>query len=83
MALWFPIMVNDSSVGVVALQRIAPVDRAPVEGEECTYILEYVDRPPLNTVKYVGNIKHPYKTANPIPLLSAALKQIEEQCPLT
>lgn len=75
MALWFPIMVNQIEVGRVELVRIKPISRTPQEDEVCTYTVRY----------YVGNyghpevdsmVQYPYKTANPIPLMLAALEKI-------
>lgn len=75
MALWFPIMVNTIEVGRVEMVRIKPISRVPIEDEMCTYTLRYYTgnygHPDVDTM-----IQHPYKTANPIPLLAAALEKI-------
>lgn len=77
MALWFPIMVNQIEVGRVVLVRINPVDHMPEEDEDCTYTLRYYDHNSGYELALIDDtVKHPYKTSNPIPLLSAALDKI-------
>lgn len=78
MALWFPIMVNDFSVGSVVLVRTDPVFRKPEENEICTYSLKYYDKPSGTGPVVSTTIEYPYLTQNPIPLLSAALQRVRE-----
>jgi len=76
MALWFPIMVNNFSIGQVSLVRTNPVDHKPEQNEVCTYSLKYYEHSQTPVVQ--TSIEFPYQEKNPIPLLSAALERVKE-----